>query len=170
MTRLSYCIMPSAALDVARFAMRVVDIYAMSLLMTNNELSRNDRSWIIVKMCFGLLSTYTILTFIPFFSTLFSYETPMISDSEKWYISSTYIMALDGGLTYWGPSKITGYFARLILMIANYHFACCAAFSGNYNNAAEVKWTPLNKYFAGVTVASFIAALITGLIYFFVYS
>ena len=117
----------------------LLPIYTYStLLKANTNISNNDKTWLGIIL---ILFTFRLSCFI--FYCIFN-------------INPTYITEYN-----WLWLRII---FNIFILIAEFRFAKCAAFSGNYNPepAAKGTFSPLNKYFVATLVA---VAFILGLLY-----
>ena len=117
----------------------LLSIYTYStLLKANTNISNNDKTWIgIILIHFTFRLSYFI------FYCIYNINPTYITEYNWLWLIIIF---------------------NIFTLIAEFRFAKCAAFSGNYNPepAAKGTFSPLNKYFVATLVA---VAFILGLLY-----
>lgn len=123
-------------------------IYSYSLIIRNNSLEKEDRSWIHIFMICIIGNAFFV------FSSL------MAGLANLWD-------SLPSTLDYWSSSfgsTCLGWVINILYIVAYWRFAHCAAFdkARAAESPAEYSYSPLNKFVIGMLVA---LALMSGVFY-----
>lgn len=110
----------------------VVSLYAYSVILRSNRIERNTSTWI------GLLLVDVMI--VPALQ-LSNFITSRYMDSGEHAFSSV-------------PWIVFQIVWHVLLIVAYVRFARCSAFSGQSEATPEGSCSPLNKYMAGIVVAS----------------
>lgn len=127
-------------------AYAVVSLFAFSVILRSNEIGRSVSSWIGLLLVEAMLMPANMLVF---FSTSFLYMQP-----DEYAFGSV-------------PGLVFRVVWQLLLIVAYVRFACCSAFSGDGAAAPKGSCSPLNKYMAGIVVASGITLAVLWVVFRF---
>lgn len=133
----------------------VCSVYIYGLIYRNNDMDKRDISWINIYIIGNLIG---VLFFIDF--------------ALKWAVGnySEIIQAHLGKTVFWnstGSYNIFSYCLMVLMLIAHWRFAHCAAFTGTdeQRTPAEENYKPIARY----VVAALVALTLGGGIFFLLY-
>lgn len=137
---------------VVYFCLPLTKIYAFSILLKGyNNINVADRTWIGFIIAYIIASLFVSLsTYLGIFNTIDGYETQR-QYNFLWSIT-------------WCIWNMALY---ILIAVAEFRVAKCAAFAGNYNSepAPQGAYSPINKYFAATFITIPIVLCLLWIVY-----